>query len=158
MAHMASFLHELHWLILFALSRFPPKLQWQVIMSVLVSQITSVSAVYSTFFQASIKKKKKSSASLAFVRGIHRWPVNSPHKGPVTWKMFHKHWLIMPLPGTRWSVSRDIPNQDSQLYKRRERIYQLYGGSRSISAMTRSLDHSYKFNQVGEILPNVYAL
>ena len=26
--------------------------------------------------------------SLAFVRGIRRWPVNSPHKGPVTRKMF----------------------------------------------------------------------
>ena len=33
-------------------------------------------------------KKRQSSASLAFVRGIHRWPVNSPHKGPVTRKMF----------------------------------------------------------------------
>ena len=32
--------------------------------------------------------KPKSSASLAFVRGSHRWPVNSPHKGPVTRKMF----------------------------------------------------------------------
>ena len=28
------------------------------------------------------------SASLAFVRGIHRWPVNSPHKGPATRKKF----------------------------------------------------------------------
>ena len=26
----------------------------------------------------------QSSALLAFVRGIHRWPVNSPHKGPVS--------------------------------------------------------------------------
>ena len=26
--------------------------------------------------------------SLAYVRGIHRWPVDSPHKGPVTRKMF----------------------------------------------------------------------
>ena len=32
--------------------------------------------------------KHQSSASLAFVSGIHRWPVNSPHKGPVTRKMF----------------------------------------------------------------------
>ena len=35
-----------------------------------------------------ISKKNQSSASLAFVRGIHRWPVDSPHKGPVTRKMF----------------------------------------------------------------------
>ena len=31
---------------------------------------------------------RRSSASLAFVRGIHRWPANSPHKGPVTRTMF----------------------------------------------------------------------
>ena len=40
------------------------------------------------FIQAHIKWKYQSSASLAFVRGIHRWPVNSPHKGPVTRKKF----------------------------------------------------------------------
>ena len=38
--------------------------------------------------QGADQRKHQSSASLAFVRGIHRWPVNSPHKGPVTWKMF----------------------------------------------------------------------
>ena len=34
------------------------------------------------------QRKYQSSASLACVRGIHRWPVNCPHKGPVTRKMF----------------------------------------------------------------------
>ena len=34
------------------------------------------------------QRKHQSSASLAFVRGIHRWPVNSRHKWPVTRKMF----------------------------------------------------------------------
>ena len=34
------------------------------------------------------ERKHQSSAPPAFVRGIHRWPVNSPHKGPVTRKMF----------------------------------------------------------------------
>ena len=33
-------------------------------------------------------KKTSNSASPAFVRGIHRGPGNSPHKGPVTRKMF----------------------------------------------------------------------
>ena len=33
-------------------------------------------------------KKNQSAASLSFVRGIHRWPVNSPHKGPATRKLF----------------------------------------------------------------------
>ena len=34
------------------------------------------------------KRKNQSSVPLVFVRGIHRWPVNSPHKGPVTPKVF----------------------------------------------------------------------
>ena len=39
--------------------------------------------------QGAGQKKHQSSASLAFVRGIHRWPVNSPHKRPVTPNKFH---------------------------------------------------------------------
>ena len=34
------------------------------------------------------QRKHQSSEALAFVRGIHRWPVNSPHKRPVMRKMF----------------------------------------------------------------------
>ena len=40
------------------------------------------------FIQDADQRKHQSSASLAFVWGIHRWPVNFPHKGPVTRKMF----------------------------------------------------------------------
>ena len=40
-------------------------------------------------------KKHQSSESLAFVRGIHRWPVNSPHKGQVTWKILPFDDVIM---------------------------------------------------------------
>ena len=40
-------------------------------------------------------RSKKSSASLAFLRGIHRWPVNSPHKGQVTRKIFPFDDVIM---------------------------------------------------------------
>ena len=39
--------------------------------------------------------KHQSSASLAFVRGLHRWPVNSPHKWPITRKIFPFDDLIM---------------------------------------------------------------
>ena len=42
-----------------------------------------------------LKKKHQSSAPLACVKGIHRWPVNSPHKGPVTRKMFPFDDVIM---------------------------------------------------------------
>ena len=41
------------------------------------------------------QRKQQSSASLAFVRGIHRRPVNSPHKRPVTLKMFPFDDVIM---------------------------------------------------------------
>ena len=34
---------------------------------------------------------------LAFVRGIHRWPVNYPHKWPVTRKKFPFDDAIMPV-------------------------------------------------------------
>ena len=41
------------------------------------------------------QRKHQRSASLAFVRGIHRGPVNSPHKWPVTRKMFPFDDVIM---------------------------------------------------------------
>ena len=59
-----------------------------VIMSVMTSQITSLLIVYSTVYSDADQRKHQSSASLAFVRGIHRRPVNSPHKWPVTRKMY----------------------------------------------------------------------
>ena len=66
-----------------------------VIMSTMESQITSFTSVYSTVYLGVCQRKYQSSASLAFVRGIHRWPVNSPHKGPVTRKMFPFDDVIM---------------------------------------------------------------
>ena len=53
------------------------------IIGVMASQITSLTIVYSTVYSGADQRKHQSSASLAYVRGIHRWPVNSPHKGPV---------------------------------------------------------------------------
>ena len=51
-------------------------------------KITSVSIVCSTICSGADQRKHKSSASLAFARGIHQWLVNSPHKQPVTRKVF----------------------------------------------------------------------
>ena len=59
-----------------------------VIIGTMASQITSLTIVYSTVYSGKDQRKHQTSASLAFVRGIHRWPVDSPHKGPVTRKMF----------------------------------------------------------------------
>ena len=66
-----------------------------VIMGVIASKITSLSIVYSTVYSDVDQRKHQSSASLAFVRGIHRWPVISPHKWPVTRKMFPFDDVIM---------------------------------------------------------------
>ena len=67
-----------------------------VTMSAMVSPITSLTMVYSTVIQAQIKENIiASDASLAFVRGIHRWPVNSPHKWPVTRNTFPFDDVIM---------------------------------------------------------------
>ena len=57
-------------------------------------QITSLTIVYSIISGAD-QRKHQSSASLVFVRGIHRRPVNSPHKGPIARKMFPFDDVIM---------------------------------------------------------------
>ena len=64
-------------------------------MGALASQITSLTFVYSTVYSRRRSKKHQSSASLAFVWGIHQWPVNSPHKRPVTQKMLPFDYVIM---------------------------------------------------------------
>ena len=72
----------------------------------------SIAIVYSTVYSGWDQRKYQSSVSLAFVRGIHRSPVNSPHKGPVTRKMFsfddviidiyNLHFLIKPTSVQLW--------------------------------------------------------
>ena len=79
-----------------------------VIMSAIASQITSLTIVYSTVNSDADQRKHQSSASLAFVWGIHRGPVNSPHKWPVTQKMFPFDDVIMVkvvTPVLRYNIS-----------------------------------------------------
>ena len=71
-----------------------------LIMSVMASQITGISIDCSTVCSGADRRKLQSSASLDFVRGIHRsgihrWPVDSPHKGLVMRKMFPFDDIIM---------------------------------------------------------------
>ena len=66
-----------------------------VIMSVMGSQITIVSSVYSTVCSGVDQRNHQSSASLAFVKGINR--ENSLHKGPVTQKIFPFDDVIISL-------------------------------------------------------------
>ena len=72
------------------------------------TQITSPTIVYSTVYSDTDQRKHQSSTSLAFVRGIHRGSVNSPHKWPVTRKMSPFDDVIMGIliPLFPWSVNR----------------------------------------------------
>ena len=70
-----------------------------IIMSMMVSQITGISIVCSTVGSGADQRKHQSAVSLAFVCGIQWWPVSSPHKRPVTRKMFPFYDVIMHLSG-----------------------------------------------------------
>ena len=70
-----------------------------VIMGAIASQITGLTIVYSIVYSDADQRKHQSSASLAFVRGFHRGPVNSPHKWPVARKMFSFYDVIL-----QWSM------------------------------------------------------
>ena len=73
-------------------------------MGAIASQITSLAIVYSIVYSDADQRKHQSSASLAFVCGTHRGPVNSPHKWPVTRKMFPFDDVIMS------TIGRNQPN------------------------------------------------
>ena len=67
----------------------------KVIMGRMASQITGVSITCSTVCSGADQRKHQSLASQAFARGIHRWPVDSPHKGTVIRKKFPFDDVIM---------------------------------------------------------------
>ena len=85
-------------------------------MGAITSQITSLTIVFSTVYLDTDQRKHQSSASLAFVRRIHRKPVNSPHKWPVTPKIFtfvdviiviftpYSDKSAVPFTVIRWSI------------------------------------------------------
>ena len=75
-----------------------------VIIGAIASQTTSLTIVYSTVYSDEDQRKHQSSASLAYVRGIHRGPVNSPHKWPVMRKMFPFDDVIMIYCSTPWNA------------------------------------------------------
>ena len=54
-----------------------------VIMGVMASQIPGLTSIYSAAYSGVDQRKHQRSPSLALVRGIHRWPLNSPRKWPV---------------------------------------------------------------------------
>ena len=66
-----------------------------VIISATASEVTTVSIVCSTVCSETDQRIQQSSAPLAFMKGIHRWQVYSPHKRPVARKSLSFHDVIM---------------------------------------------------------------
>ena len=86
-----------------------------VIMGAIASQITSLTIVYSTVYSDAFQRKHQSSTSLAFVRGIHRGPVNSPHKWPVTRKMSPFDDVIMIIISWEDNLTNDYMSGSSNI-------------------------------------------
>ena len=76
-----------------------------VIMGAMASQITSLTIVYSIVYSGADQRKHESSASLAFVQGIHR----GPRKWPATRKMFPFDDVIMMDNCHYWCIIVNIP-------------------------------------------------
>ena len=74
--------------------------------------------VYSTVYSGADQRKHQSSASLAIVRGIHRWPVNSLHKGPGTRKMFTFDDVIMQRVQNYLHITRKMFTFDDVIVQR----------------------------------------
>ena len=88
-----------------------------IIMGTMASQTTSLAIVYLTVYSGADQIKHQSFASLAFVRRIHRGPVNSPHKWPVTRKMFPFDDVIMSIHlGPNMSMCRLKMYPDSKVH------------------------------------------
>ena len=88
-------------------------------MGAIASLITSLTIVYSTVYSDANQRKHQSSASLAFVWGTHRVPVNSPHKWPVTRNMFPFDDVIMwwETIAEAGEVSRTFENEGTYTHK-----------------------------------------
>ena len=124
-----------------------------VIMGAMESQITGLSIVCSVVCSGADQRKHQSSASLCFVRGIHRWPVDSPHKWPVTRKMFPFDDVIIDLP-VEWS-STAVSGKEPLCSINTVLGGMIRGGSvdRDTKAKTRTMSHwmlpfLYKWNHM----------
>ena len=88
-----------------------------VVMTTMASQITSLTVVYSTVYSAADQRKHQSSASLAFVWGIHRDRWIPRTKGQLRGKCFHlvtSSWMVLKrVPDTLPDASIYMADEDS---------------------------------------------
>ena len=114
--HLDVWVTELdhHWFRQWLVTCSTPVIHYNnIIMSAMTSQITTI--IYSSVYSGADQRKHQSPASLAFVWGIHRWPVNSPHKGPVTRNMFRFDDVIMI-----WIDADLIPIQIAPMHRSKQ--------------------------------------
>ena len=95
-------------------------------MSAMPSQITGVPIVYSTVCSGVDQRKHQSSVSPVFVRGIHRWPMDSPHKGSVTRKMFLFDYVFVMCGGLNLRQRKSLVHEQLRRYIYIH-IYIIYG-------------------------------
>ena len=93
--YLSLFVTPNSWYITVIVSKLLTRHYCDVMISAMASQITRVSVVCTTGCLGADQRKHQSYASLAFVKGIYCWPVNSPHKGTVTRKTFLSDDVIM---------------------------------------------------------------
>ena len=89
-----------------------------VIMSATASQMTGVTTIYLIVCWGDDQRKHQSSASLAFMWGIHLWPVISPHERPVTRKVIPFDDVIMWIVVVRF-YAINIQNHNYTAERRR---------------------------------------
>ena len=82
----------------------------------MASQITSLTIIYSTVYLRRRSKKRQRSAPLAFVQGSHRGPVNTPHKGPVTRKMFPFDDVIIFYENIKQNITQYVNMNSASWY------------------------------------------
>ena len=115
------------------LPEFPRIIHYgDVIMGAMASRITSLTIVCTTVYSGTDRRKHQSSASLAFVRGIHRGPVNSPHKRSVTRRMSPFDDVIM--------INKTTQLRASPCNMAKERLRQLEAISETVVMTT--IQHS----------------
>ena len=104
-----------------------------VIMGSIASQITSLTIVFASVYSDADQGKHQNFASLAFVWGIHRRPVNSPHKWPVTWKtfpfddvimrclslVFIQAWNVSEFWEWEWILTETVRDRDINLHSKK---------------------------------------
>ena len=86
------------------------------------AQITGVSIVCAVVCSGADQRKHQSFALLAFVKGIHRPSVNSPHKGPVTRKNVFIWWRHHVTSMSKWITRISLTTDDMGATKQ-NRVY-----------------------------------